>query len=154
MDSNVPIAANGRDTHANLHCQLACIEFLQKASSAKSRTRVCLDSGGLIFAEYKRYLKFRGQPGTGDMFFKFLHDQMHSEAKVLLVDISPNKDGTRGFDELPENTIDKSDRKFVAVALNADANIVNATDSDWHIKADDLAELGVTVEELCFDHVS
>ena len=37
-----------------------------------------------------------------------------------------------GYDELPENKFDPSDRKFLAVAVVAKAVVLNATDSDWH----------------------
>ena len=41
------------------------------------------------------------------------------------------------------------DRKFLAVAVVADAVVVNATDSDWSQALDLLRELEVEVEELC-----
>ena len=72
VDTNVAIAANGRNTHASLACQLACIEFLEKLVSAKYRTAIILDDLDLIISEYSGYLNYKGQPGVGDMFFKYI----------------------------------------------------------------------------------
>ena len=50
-------------------------------------------------------------------------------------------------------TFDRSDRKFVAVALvhGGQPPIYNAVDSDWSEHAQALARHGVRVEELCLD---
>lgn len=60
----------------------------------------------------------------------------------------------RGFEELPENTFDRSDRKFLAVAVVARAVVLNATDSDWGEQQALMDELGVEVNELCPQHVA
>ena len=60
-------------------------------------------------------------------------------------------DDRKGFEELPENTFDRSDRKAVAVA--AEAVVLNATDSDWSEHKALMEELGVIVEELCPQHI-
>ena len=44
--------------------------------------------------------------------------------------MTPTEDDRRGFEELPENTFDPSDRKFLAVAIVANAVVLNATDTD------------------------
>jgi hypothetical protein len=51
IDTNVAIAANGRHTHAELRCQLACVRRLRAIKSAE---RVALDDAGRILDEYKR----------------------------------------------------------------------------------------------------
>ncbi len=151
VDTNVAMAANGRDTHASLTCQYACTEFLEGLVSSRKRSRIILDEPGLIFAEYSNHLNFKGQPGVGDMFFKYLHDHMYLGKKIRLVPITPITDETRGFNELPPNSVDKSDRKFLAAACIAGAAVVNALDSGWYKKADFIAELGVNVRQLCPD---
>lgn len=123
VETNVTIAANGRDTHANEVCQLHCIEFLEKLVSQQSPDLIILDDQGIIVDEYKRYLNYKGQPGVGDIFFKYLHDNMYLDGKIKLVSITPDADETRGFVELPPNPIDKSDQKFLAVALVSAAYI-------------------------------
>jgi len=148
VDTNVAIAANGRDTHADELCQLACIEALTHAA----KNVVFLDDNELIFNEYARHLNFPGQPGMGDAFFKHVFDHQYSGKKVKLVTVTPSDDHTRGFEELPVNTLDASDRKFLAVAVTAKSCILNATDSDWAENAVLLNRLLVTVEQLCPHH--
>lgn len=152
VETNVPIAANGRETHASLACQYTCTEFLEKLASPKSNTSIILDEQGMILDEYRHYLNYKGQPGVGDMFFKYLHDHMYLDKKVKLVPISPITDETRGFSELPVNPIDKSDRKFLAVAIVANANIINAMDTDWHEKAVFVDLMKIKVQQLCPEH--
>lgn len=152
VDTNVPIAANGRNTHAGSDCQVRCIEFLQHLASGKSKVVVALDEGELLLDEYKRYLNYRGQPGVGDIFFKFLHDHMYGSNRVELVQVTPSADEDRGFDELPMNDLDPSDRKLLAIAVVAGADVVNALDTDWCEQAELLAQLGVPVQQLCPEH--
>ena len=63
--------------------------------------------------------------------FKHVFDHGYDKSRVRRVSITPSSDDRRGFEELPENDLDKSDRKFLATALVAGAAILNATDSDW-----------------------
>jgi len=152
VDTNITIAANGNNTHASAECQLACIETLEKISSGKKNQIILLDDLDLIFTEYSRHLSYRGQPGVGDMFFKYLHDNKHLSQSVKLVTITPNDDDISGFNELPDNTIDKSDRKFLAVALTGRATIINALDTDWHEQREFLNQIGVNVTQICEEH--
>jgi hypothetical protein len=149
IDSNVPIVANGKNVTASYECQLAAIVFLQEVVGAPRRRCVYLDSGDLIFDEYKKHLSFKGQPGVGDAFFKFIHDHMHGDQHVKRVDVTPVSDATRGFMEIPHNNLDKSDRKFLAVAVVAKAEIVNATDSDWQEHSTLLHFLKIRILQLC-----
>lgn len=151
VDTNVAIAANGRCTHASLACQYKCIEFIQGLVSPEKRTRIILDEPGLIFTEYSSHLNYKGQPGMGDMFFKYLHDHMYLGKKIQLVPITPIADEARGFNELPPNLVDKSDQKFLAAAVKAGAKIVNAVDTDWHEQKTFITGLGVNVQQLCPD---
>lgn len=152
VDTNVAIAANGRNTHASEECQLACIDLLETLSINKNGEIVVLDDIGLIFDEYSEHLSYRGQPGVGDMFFKYLHDNKHAQRSIVLVSVTPNNDESTGFCELPVNSIDKSDRKFLAVALVAGADIVNALDTDWHEQHAFVSQLDVKTRQLCPEH--
>lgn len=149
VDTNVAIAANGRETHASLKCQLACVQELEKCR----KIHLALDDLGLVMEEYRKHLNFRGQPGVGDMFFKYLHDNQYNSKKIQRVKITPSgnpsDDQARGFAELPENRLDRADRKFLAVAVVAQATVVNATDSDWAEQQELLDRLGVPVKQLC-----
>ena len=129
VDTNVAIAANGRDTHADLSCRLACIEELEQLVR---QGIVAVDDVGLILNEYKDHLRFSGEPGTGDAFFKYIFNSQYQGGRVRRVAVTPSDDDRRGFEELPENAFDRSDRKFLAVAVAANARVLNATESDWH----------------------
>lgn len=149
VDTNVAIAANGRNTHASPHCQLKCIEFLQEIINPRKGNTLVLDLPGYILDEYRIHLNYRGQPGVGDLFFKFLHDNLYSTERVIQVAISPIADETRGFEELPPNKLDPGDRKFLATSIVGAANLFNALDTDWSEQVELTKELGVEVVELC-----
>ena len=108
-----------------------------------------LDEQDLIFNEYRNHLHFSGEPGAGDAFFKYIYNHQFSDSRVGRVPITPSRNASKGFEELPENRLDPSDRKFLAVAVVADASIVNATDSDWHESRTLLDGIRIEVEQLC-----
>ena len=149
VDTNVLIVANGRDnTPADLECEFACVEMLEGATSGKQI--VLLDESNLIMDEYSNHCNYRGAPGVGDEFFKFLYDRQWSEESAIKhVPIQVISDKQGGFANLPPNSFDKSDRKFLAVAEAGDGRVVNATDSDWSEHADFIDSIGVQVLELC-----
>ena len=155
VDTNVAIVANGCDgceTHADIRCQLTCV---QRLKSLVARETVAIDAGNLILAEYKKRLNFSGRPGVGDVFFKHVFDNQYQDGHVHRVPVTPSEDEERrGFEELPENTFDPSDRKFLAVAVVAEAVVLNATDSDWAKKAALMEELCVKVDQLCPQYAS
>ena len=47
-DTNVAIAANGRETHADARCQLTCVERLKSLAAGEV---VAIDDSGLILEE-------------------------------------------------------------------------------------------------------
>lgn len=151
LDTNILVVANGRSLQANDQCRLGCVALL---SSCRDGV-VLLDALGLILKEYERHASHSGQPGLGDAFFKYLHENQGVAERCLKVEIRP--DQTRGFEEFPDDpelrNFDPADRKFVAVALASRANPVihNATDSDWRDFREGLKRHGVRVNELCPD---
>ena len=149
VDTNVAIAANGRRTHADTRCRLICVERLR---SLVARETVAIDDGKLILNEYKKHLSFSGGPGVGDVFFKHVFNNQHQGERVRRVTVTPSQDDRRGFEELPDNAFDRSDRKFLAVAVVAEAVVLNATDSDWGEQAALMNTLGVEVDQLCPQH--
>ena len=146
VDTNVAIAANRRNTHADLECQLACIEELEDVCAQQV---VVIDNSGLILDEYKRHLNFSGAPGVGDKFFKHVVDRRGDESRVRQVSITQCNNDDQGFRELPKNKLDRSDRKFLAAAVVAQATILNATDSDWTEQQKLTNSLGAEVREMC-----
>lgn len=147
VDTNVLVVANGRGTHVDEECKLRCTDALLELRNSGIAV---LDNQGMILEEYRRYANVGGQKGVGDVFFKYLVDRRYlPNAGVECVNITPVGDESRGFAQLPANLLDPSDRKFLAVAVVADASILNATDSDWNDQSELLDELSVTVEQLC-----
>ena len=154
VDSNVAVVANGCDTHADIQCQLTCVE---KVISVLQHGVVVIDDDGEILKEYGRQLKMqqkkcRGMSGVGNEFFIHLFNHQYSNDRVRRIAITKSTDITRSFDELPENTLDRSDRKFLAVAVAANAVLLNATDSDWGEQEALIETLGVKVDQLCPQH--
>lgn len=150
VDTNVPIAANARGTDADAACQAACIDALLRA---RDSSIILLDVHGEILREYRPYLSPTGQPGTGDAFFKWLWNNQANTEHCVLVQIHPHPE--RVFEEFPAArdlaAFDRSDRKFVAVAIASalQPRVLNALDSDWRAFADALLAAGVMVECLC-----
>ena len=151
VDTNVAIVANGRDTHADMSCQLSCVEKLEHLARQGG---VVVDAAGAIVDEYSRYLRRSGSPGMGDAFFKYVFDNQYHGIRVRRVPLTPSDDDRRGFEELPENGFDPSDRKFLAVAVVARAVVLNATDSDWAEHEPLMERLQVKVDQLCPQHAS
>lgn len=146
VDTNVAIVANGREPHADLRCQLTCVERLKSVAAGEV---VAIDDRDSILGEYAKHLNFSGMPGVGDAFFKDVIVCQFREDRVRRGAVTPSEDDRRGFEELPENTFDRSDRKFLAVAVVAKAVVLNATDSDWGEHEELMNRLGVKVRQLC-----
>ena len=98
----------------------------------------------------------RGQPGVGDIFMKWVHDNRWSLPDSDRVTISKDGDSYKQF---PEHeglvNFDISDRKFVAVA-NAHPEkppILQATDCKWWGWKNALKDVGITVHFLCSEYV-
>ena len=152
VDTNVAIVANGgRRTHADERCQLTCVERLE---DLVNHDTIAVDEAGLMLGEYAYHLSRSGAPGVGDKFFKHLVDNQYLVHRVRRVLVTPCDDDRKGFEELPWNAFDPSDRKFLAVAVVADAAILNATDSDWEEQAALMDKLGVQIDQLCPQHAS
>ena len=152
VDTNVPLVANGKAEQADLACEVACVRELIQI---RSERRILLDDKQLIIEEYRRNLNHSGQPGVGDAFFKWLHENQAKPQHCRIVPVTCY--AHRGFAEFPDDPclekFDKADRKFVAVAMASGTNpqLLNATDRDWWDHRQALAENGVNVVFLCPD---
>jgi len=158
VDTNVPKTANlatrpdpGSDlSHA---CVLACIKAVEHVIKTRG---LIIDTGDEIFDEYRQQLSMKGQPGVGDRFMKWVHDNrwnLHDSQRVI---ITKNGDS---YDEFPKNAdlndFDISDRKFVAVANGHRDKppILQSTDSKWWGWKDALGSVGIAVQFLCPEYV-
>ena len=158
FDTNVPKNANlaiePDDIPDELTaCVLACVEVVEHVVK---KGGLVVDSGEEIFDEYRNNLSMSGQPGVGDRFMKWVHDNQWNVQKVDRINIT--KIG-ESYDEFPAHAgltaFDNSDRKFVAVANAhfAKPPILQATDSKWWGWKDALEKVGITVQFLCSDYV-
>ncbi len=71
VDTNVAIVANGKSEQADDLLVGKCIDAILKITS---KGGLVLDAGDLIYDEYRQNLNLSGQPNTGDMFMKWVHD--------------------------------------------------------------------------------
>ncbi|MHC8509335.1 MAG: hypothetical protein ACYYKD_08040 [Rhodospirillales bacterium] len=151
VDTNVGVVANDKARQADPECRLACIGVLKRIIKEGV---LILDSQDYIFEEYNNHFDFKGGPGVGDAFFKWLFLHRYGSDLVQEVNLEVKNGEFTAFPDDPDlKKFDPSDRKFVAVALTykgrGGARIQNAVDSDWleYLKA--LESNGVTVDFLC-----
>jgi hypothetical protein len=149
IDTNVIVSVDDTDPVAKPHCVVRCQEVI-----AESRNSVvALDDDDLIITEYLKNVSHRYPFAVGAQFVMDLRLHRFDPERCELVHIVPNEH--RGFEEFPVDpdleTFDRSDRKFVAVAIAsvADHQIYNATDSDWAPVDVALGRFGVNVVYLC-----
>lgn len=149
IDTNVGIVAN-RKAEVSPECVLQCINTLREVVSDG---HLVLDANGLIFKEYLRYLSPAGEPGVGDAFIRWVHDNRYNAERCTLVPLTPTDDGS--FHEFPKGagleSFDNSDRKFVCVSsVHQDDPVIQAAlDRGWARHAKALLAAGVVVEHLC-----
>ena len=158
VDTNVPVNANlatNPEPYSDVpdECVLACIEAIEHIIKKRG---LVIDEGNEIFDEYRQQLSMKGQPGVGDRFMKWVHDNQWGLPDTDRVTITKNGES---YDQFPDhnglNDFDNSDRKFIAVANTHPAKppVLQATDSKWWGWKDALKEVGITVQFLCSDYV-
>lgn len=151
IDTNVGVVANGRHPEAGIECIESCITALGDARHCV----VLVDDSFHIFSEYRRHFAGSGQPGPGDAFFKWLWDNQGNRRYCRQITITAVAGADDEFEEFPDDPgltrFDRSDRKFVAVALASGVSpaILNASDTDWWTFCVPLADHGVHVTFLC-----
>jgi len=158
VDTNVPKTANLALDPATIPqelttCVLTCVEAVEYVIK---KGCLVIDVRDEIFDEYRQNLSMKGQPGVGDRFLKWVHDNRWKFPDENRVTITRNGNS---YDEFPDHKgldqFDNSDRKFVAVS-NAHSEkppILQASDSKWWGWKEPLAEVGIIVHFLCSDYV-
>ena len=158
VDTNVPKTANLANDPGTIpadlvECVGACVEAI---SRVVDKGRLVMDAGDEIFDEYRRNLSLGGQPGVGNMFMKWVHDNRWKFPAKDRVPITKDGDSYREFPSHAGLTgFDPSDRKFVAVA-NAHPDkphILQGTDSKWWGWRDALLEVGIAITFLSPEYV-
>ncbi len=156
VDTNVPVVANGNSIQADPDCVIACIHAL---TEIRERGVIILDDALLILGEYMRNLSLSGQPGAGDLFMKWVWTIQADPTHCQRVAITPTADNLNSFVEFPSDAdlkaFDRSDRKFVAVALASGSTpeLLNAVDTDWANHFAALTRNGIRLKFLCPQHV-
>lgn len=151
MDTNVAMVANGQCAQAGPPCIDACITALERIIA---QGILVVDDRGLILDEYMKHLSLSGQPGAGDAFLKWVWNVQATD-RVVKTPLTPKDGDGSEFAEFPETPalagFDRSDRKYVAVALRSGRNpqVLNAVDSDWWNYRKPLEDQGVKVVFLC-----
>lgn len=155
VDTNVATTANGANSGAPPSCVAASAVALQQVMT---KGHVFLDAGRRIVHEYGKNLSGRGQPGAGDVFYKWILTNEWAASRVTLVSIRPKEEDPEDFHELrPADPdvgkygYDRSDRKFLAVAAAHPENppILQSFDSKWWGWTKSLRKDGVSIHFLC-----
>lgn len=151
VDTNVCVVSN-RPADADLLCASKCAKELREIVT---KGLLVIDADGGVFEEYRKHLSFAGQPGIGDLFFKWLVDNRYRADRVAHIQLTPHPLREADYAEFPDDPaledFDRSDRIFAALALAHPQrpSILNAVDSDyWHFR-EQLTGHGVTVIHVC-----
>lgn len=153
IDTNVAVVADGRHEPAGPICVRACVESLEGAR----KSIVLVDDDYRVLGEYQRQLSGGGQPGAGRAFVQWLWDNLANPRRCRSVAITPTDADESSFIEFPTDaalaTFDRSDRKFVAVAVGSGLNptILNASDSDWWTHREAFLRCGLRIRNICPD---
>lgn len=159
IDTNVLIYADNTEQKYQL-CAQSCIHGINVAKEGI----VVLDSENEIMKEYRRYIvadyskySITSQLPSAGLFLKWLFDNLYNDASVEKVDCSHID-----FENYPIFTedselihFDRSDRKFVVVAMRSSLNptIVVAIDRGWWNHKEVLRR-HVDIEFVCEDLIS
>jgi hypothetical protein len=117
-----------------------------------------LDAHDRICSEYRNHLSLAGQPGVGDTFVKWAHDNRFNAERCTQVQLTATVDGS--YEEFPESSdlesFDKSDRKFVAAAhaSQQDPEIWAALDRGWALHLEALEAAGLSINLLCPEDIA
>ncbi|HMN28128.1 MAG TPA: hypothetical protein PKE45_08230 [Caldilineaceae bacterium] len=157
VDTNVLHVAHGRNVpQASPQCIKSCASILIEI---RSEHVLVLDHARHILREYGRQFSHPATAGVGYEFYVWILQNLSNMRHCELVPITllPNSDDHSDFAEFPRDILltnfDRSDRKFVAVALAHPDHppILNAVDTDWRDHETALARHGIQVRFLCPD---
>lgn len=154
IDTNVLLVANGQHDGVSDDCVRACVAHLQVVQKSGI---VVIDDNHRILGEYKNNLNRRGQPQVGDVFLRWLLQNVSNSSHVEQVALTEKTENC--FEEFPgpelEPKFDAPDRKFAAVA-NAHPQkppISQAADCKWLDWWQALRNKGIEVKFLCPDDI-
>ncbi len=150
VDTNVPKTANlalrpDKVPAEKVDCVNACVDAIEHVIEKRC---LVIDDGEEIFDEYRNQLSMAGQPGIGDQFMKWVHDNRWTLPPANRVKITKNGDSYHQFpNDASLTSFDRSDRKFVAVANRHPRKppILESVDFKWWGWKDALGQVGIRV---------
>lgn len=152
IDTNVLLVANGKHNDVSLGCVTECVNRLM---AIRKNGITVVDDGYRILREYQNKTRPNQPKGLGDVFLKWLLQNLGNTARVeqvSLTETNPNE-----FAEFPDPALqasfDDKDRMFAAVAYaHPDKPPVwQAADCKWVDWWPALKAKEVRVEFLCPD---
>lgn len=152
VDTNVAVVANGNSAQASPTCVRTCATRLYGLMKSG---KLVIDNQWLILREYMANLRSSGQPGTGDVFLKWVLTNYRNPDRCEQVPVTPKIGGFTDFEEFPSvpglADFHGDDRKFVAVSMAHPARppILQAVDAEWWELREQFCRAGVQVEFLC-----
>jgi hypothetical protein len=120
-----------------------------------ARGRISLDADDLIFHEYLRHLSLAGRPGVGDAYMRWVHDVRFDDATCTRVTLTQVGSSRTDFAEYPDagglSSVDREDRKFVAVAASDPEGpaLMVGRDRGWDKHVVALQGAGIRMIFLC-----
>ena len=158
VDTNVALVANDSSSAGpGPDCVIACSNALQEIVQSG---HVVIDNAWRIIREYKNKLSPSGQPGPGDAFLKWILTNMWNPCRCTQVTITELDDDPEDFEEFPASLrpikFDRSDRKFVAVAVAQGSSppILQGFDTKWWGWRANLTDEGIKVCFLCEEEIA
>jgi hypothetical protein len=146
VDTTVVRAAEDSSDDA-LRCAAAAAAALLRARA----TGICVDTAREIVAEYMRNADPKGEPKAGAAFLKWVLTNQANPARCQQIALT--RHGDRGYVEFPNDHdltgFDADDRKFVAVALTADAVLSVSIDTDYWEFQQPLERNGLRLNLVC-----
>jgi hypothetical protein len=150
VDTNVILVANGAHADVTDECIESCVLALHALTQ---KGVVVIDDAHLILSEYGRKTSPRKGKGVGDVFVKWLYQNMGTRTKCHQVSLTEHAEND--YAEFPVPALipafDAPDRKFAAVA-NAHPDkppILQAADCKWLDWHDQLHAAGIAVKFIC-----
>ena len=150
VDTNVILVANGAHAEVSEDCIESCVIELDKLTR---NGVVVIDDNHLILNEYKNKTSPKKGKGAGDVFLKWLLQNMGNQSKCHQVSLTEHAENE--YAEFPVTALmakfDAPDRKFAAVANAHPAKppILQAADCKWLDWHDQLRGAGIRVEFIC-----
>lgn len=154
IDTNVILVANRQHQDVSPQCIINCTNALQ---TLMQKGKLAIDDRFRILGEYQHKTQPNKCRGAGDVFVKWVLQNIANPARCEQVEIVENRE--RAFESFPDDAdlvkFDPPDRKFVAVsAAHPDKPpILQAADSKWIGWAPALKRHGITVDFLCKDDI-